>query len=72
MKLKGKFNYFIILTDCVQETVVRRDGVSKLIDLMRNYEDNDEIQVNGCKVIGNIAVNGKLAELYYGSRRRLQ
>jgi len=48
-----------LFVECVHETVVRRDGVSKLIDLMRHYEDNDEIQLNGCKVIGNIAVNGK-------------
>ncbi|XP_053408727.1 uncharacterized protein LOC123559383 isoform X2 [Mercenaria mercenaria] len=50
-------NSLISLKECVHETVVRLDGVTKLIELMRTYEENVDIQLNSCKAIGNIAVN---------------
>ncbi|KAL4229590.1 hypothetical protein ACF0H5_012628 [Mactra antiquata] len=51
-------NVLISLKATVHETVVRKDGVSKLIELMKTYEENVDIQMNGCKTIGNLAVNG--------------
>lgn len=52
----------VYISESVHETVVRRDGVSKLIELMRTYEDNVDIQLNGCKTIGNLAVNGTYSQ----------
>lgn len=51
-------NTVVSLKESVHETVVRLDGVSKLIELMRTYEENEDIQLNSCKTIGNLAVNG--------------
>ena len=30
-----------------------------LVDKMKIFEDNVDIQVNSCKILGNLAVNGK-------------
>ncbi|XP_052258678.1 uncharacterized protein LOC127863298 isoform X2 [Dreissena polymorpha] len=50
-------NALVAVKECVHATVVRHDGISKLIELMKKYELNVDIQVNSSKVIGNLAVN---------------
>ena len=43
---------------------MRKDGVIRLIEFMRTYEDNIDIQINGTKVLGNLAVNGNLFAIW--------
>ncbi|XP_060604392.1 uncharacterized protein LOC132757202, partial [Ruditapes philippinarum] len=50
-------NTFVSYKECVHETVIRLNGVTTLIELMRTYEENIDIQLNSCKTIGNISVN---------------
>ncbi|WAR05571.1 AARA-like protein [Mya arenaria] len=47
----------VAVRECVHVNVVKNDGISKLIDLMKKYDDNVDIQLHSCKVIGNLAVN---------------
>ena len=46
-------------------TVVQRDGVGRLVELMRLYEDNVDIQLHSCRVLGNLAVNGMSRDTVY-------
>ncbi|WAR05560.1 AARA-like protein [Mya arenaria] len=47
----------VAVRECVHVNVVKNDGISKLIELMKRYDDNVDIQLHSCKVIGNLAVN---------------
>ena len=39
--------------------MIRTGCVRLLVDKMKIFEDNVDIQVNSCKILGNLAVNGK-------------
>ena len=39
--------------------MVKTGCIRLLVDKMKIYEDNVDIQVNSCKILGNLAVNGK-------------
>ena len=39
--------------------MIRTGCIRLLVDKMKIFEDNVDIQVNSCKILGNLAVNGK-------------
>ena len=51
--------YRNVISACVHDVIVRTGCIRLLVDKMKIFEDNVDIQVNSCKILGNLAVNGK-------------
>ncbi|KAL3885769.1 hypothetical protein ACJMK2_025810 [Sinanodonta woodiana] len=52
--------YLVTDNNTVQEELVKIGGLEALLSTMRRLEDNVNIQTNGCRAIGNMAVNKEL------------
>ena len=48
-----------LFTASTHKAIVRTGCIRLLVDKMKIFEDNVDIQINSCKILGNLAVNGK-------------